>query len=243
MKFLKLHYCLSKRDEPFWRDNADPASIPGVVLRARSAQEAWAALDVRARVKTDVPPEPPEAPWPDLETAFAERFGVELRIVSAATRWQLDEPAASYLVTLAVGPYRHHRQEGPHGLPLSYWVPRDRPALLKPLKTTPAAVRWLERRLGRYPYRQFGIVVTPWKLVGLIGAFMFALLIGIPLGLLAGRQRKLARAKFDRQQARAQLAETLPAPLIPLLAVLLLITFVPDTVLWLPRTLKELGYL
>jgi tryptophan halogenase len=26
--FLKLHYCLSRRAEPFWRDNADPASIP-----------------------------------------------------------------------------------------------------------------------------------------------------------------------------------------------------------------------
>ncbi|NML04327.1 tryptophan halogenase family protein [Sphingomonas sp. G-3-2-10] len=25
--FLKLHYCLSNRTEPFWRDNADPASI------------------------------------------------------------------------------------------------------------------------------------------------------------------------------------------------------------------------
>ena len=26
--FLKLHYCLSRREEPFWRDNAAPASIP-----------------------------------------------------------------------------------------------------------------------------------------------------------------------------------------------------------------------
>ncbi|MBO9623585.1 MAG: tryptophan 7-halogenase [Sphingomonas sp.] len=26
--FLKLHYCLSRREEPFWRDNVDPASIP-----------------------------------------------------------------------------------------------------------------------------------------------------------------------------------------------------------------------
>lgn len=26
--FLKLHYCLSKRTEPFWRDNTDAASIP-----------------------------------------------------------------------------------------------------------------------------------------------------------------------------------------------------------------------
>ena len=28
INFLKLHYCLSRRDEPFWRDNADPATIP-----------------------------------------------------------------------------------------------------------------------------------------------------------------------------------------------------------------------
>ncbi|AQR72973.1 tryptophan halogenase family protein [Sphingomonas sp. LM7] len=28
INFLKLHYCLSRRPEPFWRDNADPASIP-----------------------------------------------------------------------------------------------------------------------------------------------------------------------------------------------------------------------
>jgi flavin-dependent dehydrogenase len=28
INFLKLHYCLSRRSEPFWRDNADPASIP-----------------------------------------------------------------------------------------------------------------------------------------------------------------------------------------------------------------------
>ncbi|MBU1439639.1 MAG: tryptophan 7-halogenase, partial [Gammaproteobacteria bacterium] len=26
--FLKLHYLLSQRDEPFWRDNRDPATIP-----------------------------------------------------------------------------------------------------------------------------------------------------------------------------------------------------------------------
>ena len=29
VKFLKLHYCLSKRSEPFWRENADPDTIPG----------------------------------------------------------------------------------------------------------------------------------------------------------------------------------------------------------------------
>ncbi|MCH8615760.1 tryptophan 7-halogenase [Sphingomonas sp. SM33] len=28
VKFLKLHYCLSKREEAFWRENSDPATIP-----------------------------------------------------------------------------------------------------------------------------------------------------------------------------------------------------------------------
>jgi tryptophan halogenase len=28
VKFLKLHYCLSEREEPFWRDNTDPKTIP-----------------------------------------------------------------------------------------------------------------------------------------------------------------------------------------------------------------------
>ncbi len=28
VNFIKLHYCLSQRSEPFWRDNADPASSP-----------------------------------------------------------------------------------------------------------------------------------------------------------------------------------------------------------------------
>ncbi len=28
INFLKLHYCLSQRQEPFWRDNAQPATIP-----------------------------------------------------------------------------------------------------------------------------------------------------------------------------------------------------------------------
>ncbi|MFT7775898.1 tryptophan halogenase family protein [Roseateles sp.] len=36
--FLKLHYSLSRRPEPFWRDNAAPASIPG---RLAGLLEEW----------------------------------------------------------------------------------------------------------------------------------------------------------------------------------------------------------
>lgn len=77
------------------------------------------------------------------------------------TTWANRDPMASYLTTVAVGPYRVFRQTGPHGLPMSYWVPRDRPELVRPLLRSPAAVRWLERRLGRYPFDRFGVVLTP----------------------------------------------------------------------------------
>lgn len=38
VNFLKLHYCLSRRDEPFWRDNVDPDSIPD---RLRELLDQW----------------------------------------------------------------------------------------------------------------------------------------------------------------------------------------------------------
>ena len=36
--FIKLHYCLSRREEPFWRDNAEPASIP---THLRNLLDLW----------------------------------------------------------------------------------------------------------------------------------------------------------------------------------------------------------
>jgi aminopeptidase N len=77
------------------------------------------------------------------------------------TRFTNADPMASYLVTVAVGPYRRYTQTGPHGLPLTYWVPRNRPGLVRPLRATPSAIRWLESRLGPYPFDRAGVVVTP----------------------------------------------------------------------------------
>ncbi|QWZ07885.1 M1 family metallopeptidase [Nocardioides panacis] len=71
------------------------------------------------------------------------------------------DPMASYLMTVAIGPYVRATQTGPHGLPLSYWVPRAHPEYLVPLRATPAALRWLESRLGPYPFDRAGVVVTP----------------------------------------------------------------------------------
>jgi tryptophan 7-halogenase len=38
VNFLKLHYCVSRRDEPFWRDNADPSTVPA---RLAEFLEQW----------------------------------------------------------------------------------------------------------------------------------------------------------------------------------------------------------
>jgi aminopeptidase N len=77
------------------------------------------------------------------------------------TQWHLDSPASSYLMTVAIGPYQRYADQGPHGLSLSYWVrPHDRAALPQ-LRRSPALLRWLESRLGRYPFSTAGVVVVP----------------------------------------------------------------------------------
>ena len=78
------------------------------------------------------------------------------------TTWRLSDPAASYLLTLAVGPYAHRRDTGPHGLALNFWVPRDRVGhYMKTLRHTATDLRWLEGKLGRYPFESAGAVIVP----------------------------------------------------------------------------------
>jgi aminopeptidase N len=77
------------------------------------------------------------------------------------TKFVGDHPMASYLVTVAIGPYKKYTQDGPHGIPLTYWIPKGKPELLKPLEKTPDALAWLEKKLGPYPFERAGVVVTP----------------------------------------------------------------------------------
>ena len=77
------------------------------------------------------------------------------------THWNLPEPAASYLITIAIGHYTETQDTGPHGLPISYWTPTDRPRLVHGLRYTPQAIAYLERKVGRYPFPTLGILVVP----------------------------------------------------------------------------------
>lgn len=79
------------------------------------------------------------------------------------TRWRLDEPAAAYLMTLAIGDYQVtedvlHGQAG--DIPITYWVPRDRAYVLERLQRTPEVFGWVEDKLGPYPFDSLGIVVV-----------------------------------------------------------------------------------
>jgi aminopeptidase N len=77
------------------------------------------------------------------------------------TAWRLTHPAASYLVTIAIGPYQRYDDTGPHGLPISYWVrPRDKP-LLRVVRVAPEAIGWLEDRLGPLPSDRMGFLIVP----------------------------------------------------------------------------------
>jgi aminopeptidase N len=77
------------------------------------------------------------------------------------TRWHLPEPAAAYLITIAIGKFTETEDTGPHGLPISYWTPTGRPDLLRKVRYAPEAVGYLEGLVGRYPFPTLGVLVVP----------------------------------------------------------------------------------
>jgi aminopeptidase N len=77
------------------------------------------------------------------------------------TRWRLESPAASYLVTIAIGHLTETEDTGPHGLPIVYWTPTGRPGVLAKVRYAPKAVAYLEGLVGRYPFDSLGLLVVP----------------------------------------------------------------------------------
>lgn len=79
------------------------------------------------------------------------------------TRWtyRVAHPMATELAQVSVGRSYVRQAKGPHGLPLRDVVPlRDREKLLPYLKKTPGHLKWLERRLGPYPFETYGVLVA-----------------------------------------------------------------------------------
>ena len=75
--------------------------------------------------------------------------------------WHLARPVASYLTTIAIGPYTAHHDTMPDGTPATYWLlPRDEGELSKLQSQTQDAFGWLTKHAGRYPFSTFGTVVV-----------------------------------------------------------------------------------
>ena len=79
---------------------------------------------------------------------------------TTVTRWHLDEPASSYLVTVAIGDFRETRDRSESGVPVTYWTPRDRPSTVRGLRVAADELDWIEDRLGPYPFSSLGIVLV-----------------------------------------------------------------------------------
>ena len=98
------------------------------------------------------------APW--VGVANGELVSQEDLDGDTVTRWHLDEPASSYLVTAAVGDYRMERDESASGVPITYWTERGNTFARERVRRTADLLGWIEDRLGPYPFSSLGVLVV-----------------------------------------------------------------------------------
>ncbi|MDP4507985.1 M1 family metallopeptidase [Nonomuraea turcica] len=76
-------------------------------------------------------------------------------------RWKSTDPVASYLTVFAADKFRMYKDKGPRGIPITYWIrPQDTANSLAVAHRTPAIMKWLEKKLGPYPFPSAGLVAT-----------------------------------------------------------------------------------
>ncbi len=97
----------------------------------------------------------------DVGVFNGELVSAEPTATGTTNSWHVDEPVASYLTTIAIGPYTEHTATTPSGMEISYWLlPRDE-GLLSNLETEgSAAFEWLEKHAGPYPFSTLGVVIV-----------------------------------------------------------------------------------
>ncbi|MBD2758125.1 M1 family metallopeptidase [Yimella sp. cx-573] len=78
--------------------------------------------------------------------------------------FRLDQPAASYLTTVAFGKYSLLQETGPRNLPMYYWYDpssSDAAMFRRGLQKSPDTLKYLETLLGPYPFASAGAVLVP----------------------------------------------------------------------------------
>ena len=64
------------------------------------------------------------------------------------TRYRTDEPMSSYLTTIAIGDYVSQEQTTDSGVPITLWVPRDKPGAMAKVRFAREAIEWAESKLA-----------------------------------------------------------------------------------------------
>lgn len=81
----------------------------------------------------------------------------------SATNWayRTVHPMATELAQVSIGHSAVLHREGPHGLPVRDVVPRADVKALEPwLKKTPGQIAWMEGKVGRYPFENYGLLMA-----------------------------------------------------------------------------------
>lgn len=85
------------------------------------------------------------------------------RRAGGATTWTYRtlHPMATELAQVSIGDSAVVHRTGPHGLPLRDVVPAaDRERLEPWLKKTAGHIEWMEARVGRYPFENYGVLIA-----------------------------------------------------------------------------------
>ncbi|MYY81032.1 MULTISPECIES: M1 family metallopeptidase [unclassified Streptomyces] len=84
----------------------------------------------------------------------------------ATTTWAYrhHHPMATELAQVSIGRSTVLHREGPHGLPVRDVVPTADRKVLEPwLNKTPAQLGWMEKKVGRYPFEVYGVLIAQAK--------------------------------------------------------------------------------
>lgn len=98
------------------------------------------------------------APWTGVANGILESR--EVVDGNTVTEWHLDEPAASYLVTVAMGDFAMSRGRSESGVPMTFWTPRGNRAAKVSVRAALEEIGWIEERLGAYPFSSLGVLVV-----------------------------------------------------------------------------------
>ncbi|MDT9685746.1 M1 family metallopeptidase [Streptomyces sp. TRM76323] len=95
--------------------------------------------------------------------AVANGHAVDHVVTGSTATWTYRgaHPMATELAQVSIGRSAVVRRTGPHGLPLRDVVPvADRERMEPWLRKTPGHLRWMEDRVGRYPFETYGVLVA-----------------------------------------------------------------------------------